>query len=226
MVRSSYLGSLLCSSPRGLPLWVSSRPRGPRSEWPYVVNTDGASDGPGSSRQCCNLKRRARETARQCGITFDSGLTGGKEILLADERGAPSCGKSTRKVCVAPMMDWTDYHCRYFVPLIHTASASLPAQHSPGSRCLVSHQQCPRSIREECLRMCWHTLQLSNLQRPRAKTKARLEGAVVEVVGGSHWPARDTPRSRPRISSVSADRLRCCGRAEGAGETVADERMK
>lgn len=38
-----------------------------------------------------------------------------QKAVLDTERRAQECGKSTWKVRVAPMMDWTDRHCRYFL---------------------------------------------------------------------------------------------------------------
>jgi tRNA-dihydrouridine synthase A len=52
---------------------------------------------------------------------------------LSDERSAPGFGNITRKVSVAPMMDWTDRHCRYFLrgfsphALLYTEMITAPA---------------------------------------------------------------------------------------------------
>ena len=34
--------------------------------------------------------------------------------------------KINRQFCVAPMMDWTDRHCRYFMRLIASTRCSIP----------------------------------------------------------------------------------------------------
>jgi tRNA-dihydrouridine synthase A len=38
-----------------------------------------------------------------------------KDDAFRDQRAARDRMKTARKVCVAPMMDWTDRHCRYFL---------------------------------------------------------------------------------------------------------------
>ena len=41
------------------------------------------------------------------------------QTVVQDERNdaptRPSSGKLDRRICVAPMMEWTDRHCRYFL---------------------------------------------------------------------------------------------------------------